>query len=805
MATSMKVAAPTTTTATKLCVEPDWFKSKPGALLPCLISVALVLAGLGPGVSRGQALPPAPRSLDDLGAQQLFLELVVNQRATGSVVAVTQRQAHFFVAASDLRAVAIPVDGEGEIAVDMLDQVEVTYESSAQRLRIDVPPAWLPAQFLGRDSGIERVRPRASLGMLFGYDVYLNDVDRGATTASTWNELRLFGDFGAFATTGVYRSTLSGSTGRGDRYIRYDTSWRYADDERMLAYEAGDVVTRALPWSSSIRLGGVQVSKDFAVRPDVITYPLPQFAGDAAVPTSVDLFINGYRSSSDQVQPGPFTITNVPFINGAGEATVVTTDALGRQVATTIPFYVTSALLRQGLSDYSFSGGMIRRQYGLRNFDYGEGAGSASYRFGLTDDLTVETHAEGAGSLALAGIGSVARLGNLGVLNTAYSQSRARDDEGGQLSAGYQYTQRRFNLGLQHIRRGRGFNDLSSYDSRYYQLSRESSQLTGSLQMGAFGSLGSGYFDIKAADGTRTRLLNLSWTQSLVAGSSLYLSANRELGGGNWSSMAQLVMPLGHLGGSVSASVQQGADHRLSQRVNYGRSIPSEGGWGWDLGYGRGDDADDYHQASATWRGRAVQLGGGVYGSQGDYSRWGEARGSLVWLDGQLFAANQVRDAFVLVSTDGQAGVPVRYENQLVGETDAHGHLLVPWATAYYAGKYEIDPLGLAANIDTPIVEQRAAVRAGSGYVLRFPMGRVVAASISLVDSQGEPLPVGAVARLDRGGSAYVGWDGLTYLEGLEDDNRLTVILPEGGQCATRFAIDPQADRIAQIGPLTCR
>lgn len=73
--------------------------------------------------------------------------------------------------------------------------------------------------------------------------------------------------------------------------------------------------------------------------------------GDAAVPTSVDLFINGYRSGSTQLQPGPFTLTNLPYINGAGDAVLVTTDALGRQVSTTLPFYVTSDLLKQGLSD----------------------------------------------------------------------------------------------------------------------------------------------------------------------------------------------------------------------------------------------------------------------------------------------------------------------------------------------------------------------------------------------------------------------------------------------------------------------
>lgn len=117
--------------------------------------------------------------------------------------------------------------------------------------------------------------------------------------------------------------------------------------------EAGDIVTHALAWSSTIRLGGVQISRDFSVRPDIVTYPLPQFSGQASVPTSVDLLINGVQSMHSAVQPGPYSLTDLPYINGAGEATVVTTDALGRRVETSVPFYVASTLLRPGYTDYT--------------------------------------------------------------------------------------------------------------------------------------------------------------------------------------------------------------------------------------------------------------------------------------------------------------------------------------------------------------------------------------------------------------------------------------------------------------------
>ncbi|MFS1539103.1 MAG: hypothetical protein ACL7BU_10960 [Candidatus Phlomobacter fragariae] len=98
---------------------------------------------------------------------------------------------------------------------------------------------------------------------------------------------------------------------------------------------------------------------------------LPNFAGKAAVPAAVDLFINGYRSSNHQLQPGLFTITDIPYINGSGEAVLVTTYALGRQVSTTLPFYVASTLLKPALSEGAFSTGALRRDYGIKNFSTG--------------------------------------------------------------------------------------------------------------------------------------------------------------------------------------------------------------------------------------------------------------------------------------------------------------------------------------------------------------------------------------------------------------------------------------------------
>lgn len=753
-------------------------------------------------------LPPPPSSLESMADAQLFLELVINQMNTGKVVAVEQRSGRLFLPAQTLRETGIKLpEGLGaEVDLDSLPGLHSDYDSQGQRLLLDVPPDWLPEQFIGSRQAYPRTPALSSFGGLLNYDLYLNDTDDGGTYLAAWNEVRLFDSWGTLSNTGQYRQTLSGvgNSSLNNGYRRYDTTWRFSDDERLLTYEAGDLISGALPWSNSVRLGGVQLSRDFSVRPDLVTYPLPQFAGEAAVPSSVDLFINGYKSSSADLQPGPYTLTNIPFINGAGEAVVVTTDALGRQVSTTVPFYVTSTLLQKGLTDFSVAAGTLRRDYTLRDFGYGPGVTSGSLRYGLSDSLTLEGHAEASDSLTLGGVGGNLRLGQFGVLNTAVSQSRFDGDGGQQLSLGYQYSSQRYSVAYQWVQRRDQYADLTVVDSPYTSLSQRSEQLTLSLNLERFGSLGAGYFDVRAADSTRTRLLNLTWSKPLWHNSSFYLSANREIGDSHWAMQAQLVIPF-DLHGSLSLSNERSKTGENRQRVNFSRSVPIEGGVGYNLGYATGSGAD-YRQADVTWRLQSVRLQAGVYGTSDAETRWADASGSLVWMDRQVFAANQIDDAFVVVSTDGYKDIPVRYENQLVGQTDKNGHLLVPWSSAYYRGKYEIDPLNLPANVQSPNVEQRVAVRRGSGYLLEFPLTRIIAASVVLVDAQQRELPLGSnVTHEQSGARTVVGWDGLVYLENLAAQNTLHVELADGKTCQAQFDIDMQQQQVPLIGPLVCQ
>lgn len=751
----------------------------------------------------GAPLPPSPRNTASMSPLEglLYLELVVNHRASGRVVPVQTAGGRYRVEAAELRRVGLPVpqDSEDVVWLDTMAGTQVQYDGGRQRLLLTVPPDWLPEQQIGASSIFARQAARSSAGALLNYQVYSRLPNKEGADTAIWNELRLFGSGGVLSNTGIYRLPQGDGRHAASGFQRYDTTYRYSDEERALTVEVGDFVSNALAWSRPARLGGIQVSRDFAVRPDIITYPLPQFSGQAAVPTTVDLFIDGYRSSSVDVAPGPYTLTNVPFINGAGQAVVVTTDALGRQVSTTVPFYVSSELLNPGMSDYSLALGSLRRDYGIKSLSYAGWGASGSYRYGLTRALTLESHIEGASDMRSAGVGAVFALGSIGTFNAARSVSAAQGEQGHQTTFGYQYANRLFSAGVQRSDRSADFSDLSSLPARY-RAGRRSMQANVSASLGVVGSVGAAYLDVQGQNAHRTRLLNVSWSKPVWGNSSVWVSANRQLGARGWSAVMQWLIPIGTRD-TLSAGLERSADHRMSRRVDYQRSVASEGGFGWDLAAGDGG----YRRAALTWRGTAAQLEGGVFSYGGEDTRWVGATGSLVFMDGVLMPANAIQDAFVMVSTDGVADVPVQYENQRVGVTDASGHLLVPWTISYYSGRYEIDTLDLPSNYRADDVEQRVAVRAGSGYLLEFSIARAGAASIVLHDASGAPIDIGSRVFGDNGQEAVVGWDGLVYLEQLQPRNTLRVERPGGRQCQAAFELDIEREEMAQVGPLLCR
>lgn len=768
----------------------------------CTLALAIV-ASCKVAAQEYDSLPSAPHGVASMTSLTYYLNLSVNGRIDKQVIPVLYRSGHYVVEAGSLTRnhVRLAKQRTGLIDVNTLPSVKVEYDNIHQQLKLFVPSDWLPVQEFIDDSIFSHVPAVSNPGLLFNYDAYYLKSYGGAQSLSVWMEPRFFNDYGYLTSTGTYRRTISGNnTDLEEGYLRYDTYWRYSDEESMISYQFGDFISDSLTWSNSVRMGGARISRNFSVRPDLVTYPLLQYSGTSAVPSSVDLFINGYKASSNNLNAGPYTLTMVPYINGSGEATVVTTDALGRDVVTTIPFYVSNILLRQGLSDFDISLGVLRKDYGIKNANYSNGASSLIYRYGLNNSLTVSGHTELSDGLTLAGLGSDIAVGRWGTFSNSYSLDVGK---GQRYTLGYSYYSHWFSIAAQHSQRTSGFQDLSTSRTKA-QLSKRSDQITFSTAPfgKGNGTLGIGYFDIQAYDNSRTQLANLSYSRSLWGNSSVNLSVNKTLGDNGYSAQVQFIIPFG-TDYTASSQLQRNTEGKYTERFGLSKSVPSNGGIGWNLGYSTGNS--QYRQADMTWKTSYATLQGGVYGESGEENYWGDLKGSMVYMGDSLFLANKVNDGFIVVSTDGYSDVPVRYENRLIGKTNSKGYMLIPSANAYYPARLEIDTLNLPTDASAEVIEKKVAVREGSGTLVSLPVKKIHSATIRVVDKNGTALPLGSFAtEIHSGMSSVVGYDGLVFFNDLPQDNTVSVQLLSGEKCGFSFKLPDNTHVPAQLGPLIC-
>src|SRR5690606_22850112 len=191
-----------------------------------------------------------------------------------------------------------------------------------QRLHLTVPAEWLPARSISGRRRASHVPLERHPGAVVNYEFHTSVPDDGPAHVALWSEQRVFGRWGAVTSSGVMRRRTGRTPRAGAEYLRYDTAWSYSSERTLITYMAGDVVAATLPWTSAVRLGGVSVARNFRIRPDIVTFPVPEFAGQASLPTAVDVFINGSHGVSTSVPPGPFVISDIPIVNGSGTATI---------------------------------------------------------------------------------------------------------------------------------------------------------------------------------------------------------------------------------------------------------------------------------------------------------------------------------------------------------------------------------------------------------------------------------------------------------------------------------------------------
>jgi outer membrane usher protein len=717
--------------------------------------------------------------------ERLFLAVRLNAQDRGVFEFVRTGQS-LSASADTLRRIGLALPRENDPAKQALDGIaglKTQLDESLQELDLAAPPSLLAAPPVAVNQlQYPVITSGSTTGLVVNYDLY-SGADPGSADASGLLALRAFAGRTVLETTGIADWRRIGRQ-ENVRAIRLDTSLSHVWPEQGLRMTFGDFITGSLAWSRPTRLGGIQVGTDFALQPYMPTAPMPAFMGTAALPSQVELFIDGVKRWDGEVSPGRFSVGAGPGrTDGQGKAQLVLTDILGRVSTQEFTFYETPSLLRKGLTQWSVAAGTVRLEYGDASFAYAdEPVLSGSWRRGMTDRLTFEAHGEVAPNMAVGGIGVTWLMGPMGVISGSLALGTGRST-GQQWTLGYSLRSGNFYLSAELRRASAGFGDIASRWGPGPALAIDNLQFGYSRRQ--LGALSLGYLRLRQADDMRWRFATLNWSRPLTR--QLTITANLRQNLDQRTDRAAFVSigftPGANRHASLGMQSQNGA---RSYTGSFQQNAPLEGGLGWRA---------DLIGAPDRWQGQAQVNWLGDHGEAqaraaffpGGQSFHAGLSGSLALMEGAVFASRRIDDGFALVTTGEAAGVPVLVHNRQVGKSGKDGRLLVTQLRAFEENAIAIDPTALSEDYSVGTVNAKAIPSDRSGVRITFPVRKVHSGIATVTDRLGNYIPTGAPARIEGiEQPAVIGFDGTLYVEEPPLGARVT-IEQANGLCAFRL------------------
>lgn len=687
--------------------------------------------------------------------------------------------------------------GNDFYGLQAFDGATANFDPRVLELRVSMPASLMPTRRL-RMSGVDSAPDTAGRGAYIDYDINL--LGRGIDAASPGALLRpvVFGPFGNVSANVAYRDT-AGFGDSAERLSVLDLTYTRDDPDRMRSLRIGDVVTLPGQQRRALRIGGVQLASNFATRPTLITHPLPDFYGETAVPSAVDIYVNGRLSRRQEVEPGSFVLEDLPVINGLGQVQVLATDALGRRQVFVQDFYLATDLLAEGLTDYSLTLGALREDFGLQNFRYGDIAGAATWRHGVSDELTVEMHGEFTDHLVMSSGGLKYAVPVAGTLNAGIGVSDGSNGTGVS-----------WQLGFQRLARPTNLNILLSGTTESFDVvgaTQPDPKLQALVAVGqnlyTYGAVRASVIHQDLHDQTRRTIWGLDYSSRLFGRVSF--AANVSFVDSDEDDLRIGLRFFTFFGRdhSASANVSAGRDGSGGNAV-FQRSLPMHEGYGYHVGVGH--DSGTYVDAGAAARNEHGTYFADIRsGGESDTVWQLGMRGSVAHMAGLTRFAREVNDAFAVVRVGEIEGVRVYSENIEVGRTDEKGRVFVPNIQPFVGNqlRIEIDDLPMNARIvDT---ERVTAPYARSGVLVDFDVRVTTNVVLRAVRPDGSPLPEGAVATVEHTGDQFpVGLDGKLYLQGIDRSSEVSIRFA-GRTCDLDVPYPSSNAVIAKMGDRVCR
>ncbi|MBR7712616.1 fimbrial biogenesis outer membrane usher protein [Acinetobacter nosocomialis] len=790
-------------------------------------------------------IPSVPESIDgnnkytqekingqeqNLNFIQLFLNISINSNPSEDLFSVKQsKDGKLYIRSGDLKTLRVKMDehipDSQWVCINELKGIQFKYLENEQSLNLQVPSSMLTGysvELSGQQttsSGLLKMKPLNAA--ILNYSLY-HTITNDESIFSGSAEGIFNSALGNFSSGVLYNGSNETSYSH-EKWVRLESKWQYVDPEKVRIYTLGDFVSNSSDWGSSVRLAGFQWSSAYTQRGDIVTSALPQFSGSAALPSTLDLYVNQQKIYSGLVPSGPFDIKQLPFISG-NEVTLVTTDATGQQSITKKPYYFSSKILAKGINEFSVDVGVPRYNYGLYSNDYDDATfASGAIRYGYSNSLTLSGGAEAStDGLSNVGTGFAKNLFGVGVINADLAASQYKDENGysalvgleGRISKNISFNtsyrkvfDNYFDLARVSQIRYLKENQITSEPQNYLSYSALADEIIrAGINYNFYAGYGVyvGYNQIKYSDNSY-KLLSANLSGSLNKNWGFYSSAYTDYENHKDYGIyfALRYTPSTRTNAITSVSSDSG---RLTYRQEvFVLSEPKINSFGWG-GYVERDQDAHTNNASiyGSYRARAAYLTG-RYNRIGDNDQVAlSATGSLVAAAGRIFAANEIGDGYAVVTNAGPQSQIINGGINL-GTTDKSGRFLIPSLMPYRENHIYLDPSYLPLNWNVKSTDQKTVVGYRQGTLVDFGAHQVISGLVRIVDKNNTPLLPGYSVRINGQQDAVVGYDGEVFVPNLLRQNKLEVDLLDHGSCQVNFTYNSNQYSTKKLGPYICQ
>lgn len=738
----------------------------------------------------------------------LLAEVELNDVYQGQRILLWDGGTSYYAEAGDLkewrirRPYAEPVIQHGKTYHPLLSfpGIRVRYEPLTVSLRLSVPTDLFEPQIFSA----RRESPQASAGngAFLDYDWSYTEGTAGALAG--YMAPTLFSSKGSLHSDFLYRKFTGEPAlqSAADGWVRLNTNYFFDDTDAMRRYEVGDVITTAAPWGGWLRMGGVQIATNFSTRPYQNIHPSLTIGGEAGMASAVDLYVNGQLRGREKVASGPFSIEDIPVINGDGQVQMVVTDVLGRQQISTQNYYASNELLSRGLHDYSYTLGALRENYAYESNNYGDTAFIGMHRYGVSNRLTLGGHIEASDKVLLGATEAAWLAGRSGVMNSTAGVSDANAGTGVLLGLGYEYRGSLFSLGGQIAGSTEKFTTVGAPvigASPKLQF-----VLNGSIGVGYQGTLGMSYVHQSFHENVLrddADVLTISYSRGFLQDFFLSIRASLISSGDTDYSVGMILTRAFGQRQSTNASADF-SRNSSRMRVETRSSVPYGPGFGYHVGTTLGDDERvDGSLTGQTQYGR-YQLDAARDDGQ-NYWRAG-TDGSVAWMAGRPYFSREIHNGFAVAKVGEFENVRVYVENQEVGRTDSHGRVLLPGLRPFEKNRISIESADLPLHVRIDSTRNFVSPYAGTGALVEFSLDASRSLMLHAIQTNGKPVPMGALAYIEgRDEPLLVGLNGMMYVSGMNQP-QVARVAWHGGACTLEVPIPDSNHPLPNIGEVTC-